>query len=282
MTDPDGTVALGDVVTVPTNRPAAVKSVVAVACVSLTTDGTVTNTGPVETTRLTAVPTTACVPPAGLWLMTDPDVTVELDAVVMVPTVRPAVVKVVVATACAVPTTLGTVTCGGPVETTRLTALPDATGVPLAGFWLMTSPAATVVLDDVVTVPTVRPAVANVIVAAVCVVPTTEGTVIATPKETTIATELPAETTVPLPGFWLIINPAVTVVLNAEMTVPSLSPAFVKVVVAAVCVAPTTEGTVTVDAARISTMLRLYLSPVGAVSLIVTVAPLRGVGLVCL
>ena len=75
-------------------------------------------------------------------------------------------------------------------------------------------------------------------------------------------------------------NPAATVVLNAVVTVPSLRPAFVKVVVAAACVAPTTFGTVTVDGARISTMLRLYLSPVGAVSLMVTVVPLRGVGLV--
>jgi hypothetical protein len=77
-------------------------------------------------------------------------------------------------------------------------------------------------------------------------------------------------------------SPAATVVLDAVVTVPTVRPAFVKVVVAAACVAPTTEGTVTVNgAARISTMLRLYRSVVGAVSLIVTDVALRGVALFC-
>ena len=65
-----------------------------------------------------------------------------------------------------------------PDEMTRLTALPDVTCVPLAGAWLMTDPVATVALDAVVTVPTVRPAVVKVVVAAACVAPTTEGTAI--------------------------------------------------------------------------------------------------------
>src|ERR1700681_1827134 len=53
-----------------------------------------------------------------------------------------------------------------PDEVTRLTTLPDATFAPLMGFWLMTNPAATVVLDAVVTVPGVRPALVKVVVAA--------------------------------------------------------------------------------------------------------------------
>lgn len=42
------------------------------------------------------------------------------------------------------------------------------------------------------------------------------------------------------------------------------------------------SGTTAPSGGRTSQMLRLYLSPVGAVSLIVTLVPLRGVGLVCL
>ena len=63
-------------------------------------------------------------PAAGVWLITDPAGTVVLDAVVTVPTVRPAPVIAVVAAACVRPTTLGTATCGRPDETTSATALP--------------------------------------------------------------------------------------------------------------------------------------------------------------
>ena len=66
--------------------------------------------------------------------MTEPDGTVVLDAVVTVPTVRPAPVIAVVAAVCVRPTTFGTATCGGPDETTRLTALPVTTCVPPVGF----------------------------------------------------------------------------------------------------------------------------------------------------
>jgi hypothetical protein len=56
------------------------------------------------------------------------------------------------------PTTFGTLICAGPLETTRFTAEPLVTLAPVAGLWLITSPAATVLLDCIVTVPTVRPA----------------------------------------------------------------------------------------------------------------------------
>ena len=46
----------------------------------------------------------------------------------------------------------------GPEETTRFTAEPGATELPAAGFSLITLPAATVLLDAVVTVPSTRPA----------------------------------------------------------------------------------------------------------------------------
>src|SRR5437016_12711840 len=83
-----------------------------------------------------------------------------------------------VAAACVWPTTFGTATGvggGAPLETTRLTAEPFATLVPAAGLSLITLPEATVVLDCLVTVPAVRPALVMALVAAACVWPTTFG-----------------------------------------------------------------------------------------------------------
>jgi hypothetical protein len=96
---------------------------------------------------------------------------------VTVPTARPALVMAEVAAAWVWPTTLGTVTPGGPDDTMRATAVPLATLVPPVGVWLMTLPAATVLLDSMVTVPTARPALVMAEVAAAWVWPTTLGAV---------------------------------------------------------------------------------------------------------
>src|SRR3954470_12378721 len=108
--------------------------------------------------------------------MADPAEIVVLDAVVTVPTTRPAPVIAVVALASASPKPFGTPTCDGPDETTSATALPAATCDPAMGLWLMTTPAGTVLLADVVTPPRTRPAPVMAPVAAVCVRPTTFGT----------------------------------------------------------------------------------------------------------
>src|SRR6185503_13201457 len=153
--------------------------------------------------------------------MTVPDGTVVLDAVVTVPRARPALAINVVAAPWVWPTRFGAATCGGPDETTIDTALLTATCVPAAGFWLITDPAGTVVLDAVVTVPSVSPAPAIADVAAACVWPTTFG--VATcgrPDETTIDTALLIATCVPAAGVWLITDPAGTVVLDAVVIVP--------------------------------------------------------------
>src|SRR5262249_20921125 len=110
--------------------------------------------------------------------MTDPDGTVVLDCVVIVPTVRPAFVIAVDAAACVNPTTFGTDTA--PVDTTRSTLTSNAVSVFAAGVWLITEPAGTVRLEACVTVPTVRPAAVVAAVAAVRVMPTTFGTTITT------------------------------------------------------------------------------------------------------
>ena len=58
--------------------------------------------------------------------MTDPDGTVVLDEVVIVPTLRPALVIAVVAAAWVRPTTFGTATSAGPTDTVNVTALPGS------------------------------------------------------------------------------------------------------------------------------------------------------------
>src|SRR5256714_1001484 len=113
----------------------------------------------------------------------------------MVPTVRLAATRVVVATGCAKPTTLGTGTGAGPSDTTRVTALPGSTGVPAPGLWLTTLPAATVVLLTVVMAPTARLAADRVAAATDCAKPTTLGTGTgAGPSDTTRVTALPGST----------------------------------------------------------------------------------------
>ena len=57
------------------------------------------------------------------------------------------------------------------------TALPAAADEPPAGLWLMIDPAATVVLEAVVSVPTVRFADVIALFAFAFVIPTTLGTV---------------------------------------------------------------------------------------------------------
>src|ERR1051325_25380 len=122
--------------------------------------------------------------------MTDPAGTVMLDCVVIAPTVSGAPVIAVLAAVCVNPTTFGTVVCGRPDETTKATVVLIRTSVFAVGVWLMTEPLGTVVLDCVVTVPTVSVAPVIAVVAATCVRPTTFGTVVCgRPDETTSATE---------------------------------------------------------------------------------------------
>ena len=133
--------------------------------------------------------------------MTEPDGTVVLDAVVTAPTVRPALVIALDAAAWVAPTTFGVATCGGPDDTTSATALSTSTCVPAAGVSLMIEPDGTVVLDAVVTAPTVRPALVIALDAAARVSPTTFGVATCSvPDETTRATALSTSTCVPATG----------------------------------------------------------------------------------
>jgi len=160
--------------------------------------------GPVDTTSATAEPAATFVPAAGFWLITLPEGTVPLECCETVPTASAAPVIDVVAAACVRFTTFGTAT--GPVDTTSATAEVAATLVPAAGFWLITLPAGTVVLDCCETVPSASPAPAIAVVAAASVRLTTFGTITgpgvgAGPDDTTRFTAEPAATPVPDAGF---------------------------------------------------------------------------------
>src|SRR5713101_2489739 len=101
----------------------------------------------------------------------------------------------------------------------------------------MTEPAGTVVLEAVVTAPTVRFAPAIAVVAAACVRPTTFGTAPrGRPDDTTSAPALPVATCVPATGVRVSIDPGGPVVLLAVLTAPTLRFAPAIAVVAAACV----------------------------------------------
>src|SRR3954465_146816 len=178
--------------------------------------------------------------------MTLPAGTVMLGAVVIVPTTSCAVVSAVVAAACVSPTTFGALTCGRPDETVSAIALPTTTSAPAVGFWLMTDPAGTVMLDAVVIVPSTSCAVVSAGVAAACVSPTTFGALTCgRPVDTVSAIALPTTTSAPAAGDWLMTLPAGTVMLAAVEIVSTTSCAPVIAVVAAAWVRPTTSGALT-------------------------------------
>ena len=157
MTDPDGTVEDDAVVTVPTTSPGPVMAVDAAVCVSAdyVWHGYLGRTGRYDNiyrrTRQNKGPGSRTL------RYHDPDGTVEDDAVVTVPTTSPGPVMAVVAAVCVSPTTFGTATWAGPVDTTIFTAEPGKTRVPEVGLCDMTDPAGTVEDDAVVTVPTTSP-----------------------------------------------------------------------------------------------------------------------------
>src|SRR6185295_11344185 len=123
-------------------------------------------------------------------------------------------------------------------------ALDGATVAPATGVWLITASAGTVALVEVVIVPTVRPAPVIVACAAVCIVPTTLGTVTsAGPSDTVNATAVFGGTAAPTLGLWLITCPPGAAEF-AVLIVPTVRPAPTIAVCAAVCVSPITAGTV--------------------------------------
>ena len=237
-------------VTPPAVRPAAMTAALAFAVVMPDTSGTVTMTigwGPREIVRFTAVPVATAAPAAGDELITLPEAMVLLYAWVMVPVVRPADVRALLAAAWVIRTTLGTHVMEGPMETLNETAVPCATDAPAAGDVLITSPAGTVVLLLFVTPPAVSPAAAIAALAFAVVMPDTSGTVTIGigwgPWEITRFTAVPCSTAAPAAGDVLITLPDATVLLYAWVMVPVVRLADVRALSASAWVIPTTLGT---------------------------------------
>src|SRR3954453_671821 len=125
-----------------------------------------------------------------------------LDVVLIAPTVRPMLVRALDALAWGRLVTSGTATCGRPEEITSATALPTTTSAPAAGFWLITEPAGTVMLDAVLMAPTVRPMLVSAVDAVACGLSVTSGTATCgRPEEITSATALPTTTSAPAAGL---------------------------------------------------------------------------------
>ena len=176
--------------------------------------------------------------------MTEPAVIVELASWVTLPAARPALCKALVAALWGCPTTLGTLTVLEPEEITKSTFEPGATRAPAAGVWRMTLPWGTVELASWVTLPAARPALCKALVAALWDCPRTSGTVIGVrPEERTRLTLVPGTTDVPARGSCLMILPAGTVELVSSRMFPTVSPAVVMAVDAALEFRPTTLGT---------------------------------------
>src|ERR1051326_7200257 len=196
---------------------------------------------PSETTIATLLPPAADEPPDGVWLMMRPAATAALGPVVTA-TGKPAPVNVAVPAACVCPTTFGTVTGGGPLETTRFIAVPTSTVSPSSGSWLITMPAGTVVLVCCVIVPTTSPFSGMMLSAVPGVTelpsgtPTSTGVIV--PSEIVRSTGEFAGSEVPSSGFTNITVPMWNCVLLALVTVPTRRPAWRIAVVAAACVRP--------------------------------------------
>src|SRR5450631_2140048 len=101
----------------------------------------------------TALPGGTELPASGVCEMTMPTGTVADGCVVTAPPTRLAPLIAMFAAASVSPTTLGTRTGAGPVDTTRSTALPLATDTPANGFCEITLPSGTLGDDCEVTVP---------------------------------------------------------------------------------------------------------------------------------
>ena len=179
----------------------------------------------------------------------DCEITVPGDCVletcwVIAPTSSFALVSVDSAAVWDWPTTSGTPTDAGPLETNTVTWLPTWTSVPAEGLVLMTWPLATVELAWGLVVGT-KPAARSFASACEEVSPSTfTSPSLAGPLETTMPTCEPSSATDPAPGAWLITRPLGTVVLGASDGRGS-SPAARSTAPAACSVSPVTFGTLT-------------------------------------
>src|SRR5579884_1727641 len=125
---------------------------------------------------VTVLPDGTELPPCGFWEMTTPFWVGSLVLVQVSTGTRFDDWSVLTAWEVESPTTLGTVTFGGPVETTRLTVVPAGWLLPAGGLVLMTAPAAMVFDDSFVSEPHWKPDWPSTLQAVATVSPVTLGT----------------------------------------------------------------------------------------------------------
>src|SRR6266702_2688736 len=119
-----------------TLKPALCSDAIALDLLSPTTFGTCAAP---ETKMVTVDPGSTMVPPTGFWFTTVPWGSVDVVSCLM-STLKPSFCRVVSATFSCLPSTLGTATLPGPVETYNVTTVPAETLLPSGGLDLITRP----------------------------------------------------------------------------------------------------------------------------------------------
>src|SRR5262245_20633724 len=196
---------------------------------------------PSETDRVTAVPAGRAEPPAGFWLMIDPAGTAALFANVTAPSVKPDARMLALPSACASPTTAGTMPgAAGPSDTIRFTAPPGAMVPPGSGLCVTMVFAAKSGSFTNVMAPTTSASPARSIAAAATVRSCTSG--MSGPSDMTSVTALPGGTPMPASGFVPIATPFAIVRLFWVETTLTESPAALMAAIAAACDSPATFG----------------------------------------
>ena len=179
----------------------------------LVTSGTVDSFGPFETLSWIVEPFGAL--PLGLWSTTMPfawSLSTSLRD-----TVKPWFCSARFAWSNGRPTTEGTVTLAGPLETLMRTLLPFSTTLPAGGSCAVTVPVG--LLDGTSKACGSRPALASVVSAASRERPTTLGTsTVSFPFETVIWTFVCFATWSPAWGLWSMTVPFWTESLNSRPT----------------------------------------------------------------
>lgn len=157
-------------------------------------------TGLLQTVMPTVDPLVTVVPPGGVWADTLSTVVGEHVAVVAGAAFNPLPASVVTACVSVSPSTFGTTTVHGPLETVSLTFVPGATRVPAFGVWAMTMPVPYWLEHPELTAPAASPVTPRVLPAFALVSPTTFGTITELRVETVSEMLCPLLTSCPAGG----------------------------------------------------------------------------------
>jgi hypothetical protein len=176
MTTPSAIDSWCGLLTFPSTSSTSKISSAASASVRSTTSGTSGRLSPAETTRSTGLPAGTSFPAPGSLEMTRPSGISGSFCRGVAPTRSPASTSRSAASESVTPTTSGTVTGSGPVDTYRSTGLPFSSGVPARGSWSDTEPDGMSGWSTFRISPVVKPSAASSRSARSRVIPITSGT----------------------------------------------------------------------------------------------------------